>query len=60
MSYIDQLTEKVNQVFDRIQDPEDLREKVITLVQSVAKESFKNGCETGRGGSFRQKSQKAK
>jgi|GEM_PF-5862410 len=43
MSYLDELADKVNEVFDKAKDQEDLQDRVLSLVKDIAKESFKNG-----------------
>lgn len=48
MSYIDELTKQVNQVFDQAQDETALRQDVLELVIAKSKESFKNGLEVAR------------
>jgi hypothetical protein len=49
MSYLNELAARVDHVFEENQDRKDLRDKIVILAQSIAKESFKNGCQTARG-----------
>ena len=63
MTYLDELVNTVNEMFDQNDDMEALRGEVITLVQEKSRESFKNGLEAARnrkGKSFKPGSRKAK
>jgi hypothetical protein len=60
MTYIDELTSQIIEVFDKAKDKTDLQEKVLAFVQSKVKESFKNGLETARNKQPKYKGQKAK
>ena len=59
MSYIDDVVQKVNNLFDQNQDIHDLQMKVIGLIKDTAKESFKNGLATARNKQSKYKGQKA-
>ena len=43
MSYIDELTVQVAEIFHQATTRQQLQEKVLELVQAKVKESFKNG-----------------
>lgn len=47
MSYLDKLTQQVQELFEQAGNINELQQKVLDMVQSKAKESFKNGLETG-------------
>jgi len=59
MSYQDVLAEQVKTLFAEVQDIEDLQQQVVDLLQTKAKESFKNGLNTARSKGFKTKGQKA-
>ena len=46
MSYIDDLTQEVNQIFDQSKDLETLRQSVLDLVTAKSKQSYRNGMAT--------------
>ena len=48
MTYIDDLTIQVAEVFHQARTREQLQEKVLELIQAKAKESFKNGLEAAQ------------
>ena len=45
---MDSLVSQVKQLFDQAQDEQDLYQKVLSFVQSKAKESFRNGLDSAR------------
>ena len=60
MSYIDETIEKVNAIFDRYSDKNDIYASIVNLVKETTKESFKNGIQTARTRQFKPKGQKEK
>ena len=57
MSYIEDLTAKVEALFAETDDLDALKERVLNLLQEKSKESFKNGMQMSRtkypkGGSY--------
>lgn len=60
MSYIEDLTAKVEALFAETDDLDALKERVLNLLQEKSKESFKNGMQMSRtkypkGGSYKGK-----
>ena len=61
MSYLDDLSEEVQTVFEQSADDwDELQQKVLELVQAKSKESFKNGLEAARNRQAKPKGQWAK
>ena len=60
MSYQDELTKQVKALFSQVHNIEELEQQVLELLQSKAKESFKNGLNTARSKRFKSKGEQAK
>ena len=48
MSYQDELAHEVTQLFQQVEDRDELEKKVLAMLQLKAKESFTNGLKTAR------------
>ena len=59
MSYIEQLTAEVNELFNGAADRDTLRQSVVEFVTAKSKESFKNGLSAARKRSYGKNGQTA-
>jgi len=57
MSYQDELTQQVKELFDQAADQADLQNKVLTFVQARTKQSFINGLKAAKSRQSKPKGQ---